>query len=57
LILRLVTHLYQGPQAVFSILPIGVVLSAYYWKFGKLWPPILAHVLLDAIPLMRFVNG
>jgi membrane protease YdiL (CAAX protease family) len=52
LILRLATHLYQGPQAAISILPTGLLFFGYYWRTGKIWPPVLAHALLDFVPLM-----
>jgi uncharacterized protein len=53
LILRLATHLYQGPYAVITILPVGLLFSAYYWRTRRIWPPVLAHALLDFVPLMR----
>ncbi len=52
LLLRLVTHLYQGPPAATQILPIGLVFSGYYWVTRKIWPPVLAHALLDFIGLI-----
>jgi uncharacterized protein len=52
LILRLATHLYQGPLAAIGVFPMGLLFFAYYWRTKKIWPPVLAHALLDFIPLM-----
>lgn len=52
-ILRFSAHLYQGAWAIATILPMGLLFGLYYWRFRKLWPPLLAHALLDAIPLLR----
>jgi uncharacterized protein len=52
--LRLSVHLYQGPMAVASILPLGVLFAAYHWRCRRLWPPILAHLVFDLLGLLRF---
>ena len=52
-LLRLSVHLYQGPLGVASILPMGVVFAAYYWKTRQLWPPIVAHFLFDLLALLH----
>lgn len=52
-LLRLSTHLYQGPFAVITILPIGIIFSAFYWKSNKLWPVVFAHLVMDALPLLH----
>jgi len=56
LIFRLCTHLYQGPFAVVSILPVGLLFSIYYWRSRRIWPVVLAHVLLDLVPLSALVG-
>jgi membrane protease YdiL (CAAX protease family) len=49
---RLAYHLYQGPIAVASILPAGLILGAYYWKKRDLWPLIVAHMFMDLLPML-----
>jgi membrane protease YdiL (CAAX protease family) len=49
---RLLYHLYQGPFAVISIVPIGLIFAAWYCRSGRLWPLIVAHGIFDFIALM-----
>ena len=49
--IRLLYHLYQGPIAIASILPIGILFGWFYSKYRNLWPPIFAHGLMDFISL------
>ena len=51
--LRLLVHVYQGPWAVLSILPLAVVFTWYYGRTRRLWPVIVAHVLFDAFGLAQ----
>jgi membrane protease YdiL (CAAX protease family) len=51
LFLRLATHLYQGPQAEIGILLTGLLFFFYYWRTQKIWPPVLAHAMLDFLGL------
>jgi uncharacterized protein len=44
---RLLYHLYQGPAALITIFPMGLLFSFYYLRRGKLWPLIFAHALMD----------
>jgi uncharacterized protein len=53
LLLRLSTHLYQGPFAVVSILPVGLIFSAYFWRTNKIWAVVFAHMFLDLLPLLQ----
>jgi uncharacterized protein len=55
-LLRLITHLYQGAMAVVSILPIGIVFGWYYLRTGRLWPVVLAHGLMDLTALGLFLE-
>jgi membrane protease YdiL (CAAX protease family) len=48
--LRLSYHLYQGPLALASTLPMGLLFAAYYWKKRDLWPLIVAHAFMDVMP-------
>lgn len=50
-LIRLSYHLYQGPIAIVSIVPMGLLFGYYYARTGKLWPLILAHALMNFIPL------
>jgi len=51
---RLVYHLYQGPMAVIPIAIFGVVVTFAYVRFGRLWPVVVAHGLLDFVAFMAF---
>ena len=53
--LRVSVHAYQGPLALLSILPVGLVLTLYYARNRRLWPVIVAHVMMDAIGLSQFL--
>lgn len=46
-LLRLAYHLYQGSLAAVSIIPTGLLFAWFYARTGRLWPLIVAHVLLD----------
>jgi membrane protease YdiL (CAAX protease family) len=50
--LRALAHAYQGPIAIAGILPMGLLISAYYWRYRQLWPPVVAHVILDAFAML-----
>jgi len=49
---RLVYHLYQGTQAVLSIIPIGLIFGIWYARTGRLWPLVVAHALMDLFALL-----
>ncbi|MDI9237562.1 CPBP family intramembrane metalloprotease [Lysobacter sp. LF1] len=51
LLVRLLTHLYQGPAGAVSILVFGLVLSVFYVRTGRLWPVVFAHILADVVPM------
>jgi membrane protease YdiL (CAAX protease family) len=50
-VIRLLYHLYQGPLALITIVPLGLLFGYYYTRTRQLWPLILAHVLIDIIGL------
>lgn len=54
---RVLVHLYQGPLAFVFILPLGVLFSIYYLRTGRLWPVVVAHIVMDALPLARLAHG
>src|SRR5579884_3851863 len=37
-LLRFVYHLYQGPIASVTILPLGLLFASVYWRWRNLWP-------------------
>jgi membrane protease YdiL (CAAX protease family) len=49
--LRVLVHLYQGRLALIAILPLGVVFTWYYVRTKRLWPVVVAHVVVDALAL------
>lgn len=51
LAIRLLYHLYQGPIAIFAILPVGLIFGWWYVRTGKLLPLIAGHGLLDLLSL------
>jgi membrane protease YdiL (CAAX protease family) len=53
--LRMAYHLYQGPSGVISILPGGLIFAYWYAYTGRLWPIIVAHIILDLFPLWRYL--
>ena len=55
--LRVSVHAYQGPLALLSILPVGLVLTLYFASSRRLWPVIVAHVMLDALGLAQFLGS
>lgn len=50
-LIRLSYHLYQGPVAIISIVPMGLLFGYCYARTGRLWPLILAHAMMNFIPL------
>jgi membrane protease YdiL (CAAX protease family) len=50
--IRLAYHLYQGPLAVITIGPLGLIFAWYYATRGRLWPLIIAHIVADAVPML-----
>jgi membrane protease YdiL (CAAX protease family) len=53
-LLRFLYHLYQGPIAAFSILPLGLLFAAVFWKWRDLWPLMTAHTLANVIALLLY---
>jgi len=54
--LRLTVHLYQGRLAFISVLPGAVVFTLYFVRTRRLWPIIVAHMLVDTIGLLSVVR-
>lgn len=47
LLVRVLYHAYQGPLGVVSVAAVGLVLTLAYVITRRLWPAVLAHILLD----------
>jgi membrane protease YdiL (CAAX protease family) len=55
--LRVILHLYQGPPAFVFVLPLGLLFSIYYLRTGRLWPVVVAHIIMDVLPLGGLAHG
>ena len=53
--IRLACHLYQGPVAVVSILPLGLLFTYWYARTRRIWPLIIAHAGFDALGLWPYL--
>lgn len=51
-VIRLLYHLYQGPLGIINVVPLGLCLAYLYARFGRLWPVVLAHILIDIVGLV-----
>lgn len=50
-------HLYQGPLALVTIVPLGLIFAWAYATRGRLWPLIAAHALADIVALFAYGAG
>jgi len=55
--LRTAIHAYQGLLAIIGVLPVAVIFTVYYVRTRRLWPVVVAHMIMDTIGLMRVVHG
>jgi membrane protease YdiL (CAAX protease family) len=44
---RAFLHAYQGVGALMTVFPVGLIFGFVYWKWRRLWPLFIAHVLFD----------
>jgi membrane protease YdiL (CAAX protease family) len=51
-----VIHSYQGPAGMVSVGMLSVLQGWFYWRFGRLWPLIMAHALYDSIQIIWVVS-
>jgi membrane protease YdiL (CAAX protease family) len=49
--LRLLAHGYQGPLALVTVLPVGILFTLYYARTWRIWPVIVAHAFQDTLAL------
>lgn len=46
-LIRFLYHVYQGPLASLSILPLGVLFGVVYWRYRNAWPLVIAHTVAN----------
>ena len=51
-LIRFSYHLYQGPIATISILPLGLLFGYVYWRWRNLWPLVVAHTIMNIISVV-----
>ncbi|HVR39484.1 MAG TPA: CPBP family intramembrane glutamic endopeptidase [Thermoanaerobaculia bacterium] len=50
--IRFACNLYQGAVAAATVLPLGIIFAAVYWRWRRLWPLVVAHGVADMIGLL-----
>ena len=53
-LIRFLYHLYQGPMAAISIIPLGLLFAFVYVKWKNIWMIIIAHALMDLLALSYY---
>jgi len=48
-LLRFSYYLWQGPLASLSMVPLGLLFGAMYWRRRNVWPLIAAHTIANAV--------
>lgn len=48
-LLRFSYHLYQGPLASLSIVPLGLLFGMMFWRWRNIWPLIVAHTIANVV--------
>ncbi|HJQ39975.1 MAG TPA: CPBP family intramembrane glutamic endopeptidase [Thermoanaerobaculia bacterium] len=48
-LLRFSYHLYQGPLASLSVIPLGLLFATMFWRWRNLWPLIVAHTIANVV--------
>lgn len=51
-LLRTSYHLYQGPAGIIAIATMGLLFAAYYARWKRLGPLIVAHSFMDVLGLL-----
>ena len=52
LLVRVLYHSYQGPLGMVWVLSFGLTFTLVYLGKKQLWPPVLAHILWDIVPVV-----
>jgi uncharacterized protein len=55
-VLRLLAHGYQGPLALVTVLPVGIIFTLYYARTRRMWPVVVAHAFQDTLALSILAN-
>lgn len=50
--IRFLCHLEHGPIAAVTILPLGLIFAAVYWRWRVVWPLIVAHAVMDFVGMV-----
>lgn len=50
-VIRIAYHTYQGPLAIITIGPLGLIFAWYYATRGRIWPLVFAHALSNFFTL------
>ncbi|QGU01099.1 CAAX amino terminal protease self- immunity [Corynebacterium kalinowskii] len=53
-VLRGSYHLYQGVSAGFGNIVMGLVYGWFFHRYGRIWPLILGHFLIDAVAFVGY---
>lgn len=53
-VLRGSYHLYQGLGGFFGNMVMGVVFAYVYHRWGRLWPLVVAHTLMDTVAFVGY---
>jgi len=48
-LIRFAYHVYQGPIASLSVLPMGLLFATVYWRSRNLWQLMTAHTIANLI--------
>jgi uncharacterized protein len=54
--IRAAYHTYQGVGGFFYAALIGLIFALWFVRTRQLWPPIVAHAVLDFLPMVDFVE-
>jgi membrane protease YdiL (CAAX protease family) len=55
--LRLLAHRYQGPLALVTVLPVGLLFTLYYLRTRRIWPVVVAHAFQDTLALSLIASN
>jgi membrane protease YdiL (CAAX protease family) len=54
-LVRVLYHMYQGPAGALSVALVGILFGVYFQKRGRLFPVVLAHVVVDLAAFLWFI--
>ena len=49
-------HIYQGWVACLSLLPCFLVFALYYQAHRRLWPVLIAHLIMDLVAMLAYMK-